>query len=293
MLSLVTVSFLWALSFSLIGVFLPGVDPVLVTWVRLALASLVLLPFVRWQKVPADLRARLLGLGAIQFGLTYVLYLSAFRFLGDRGWLVALFTVTTPVFVALLSAAEGRRFPWLALGCAALAVLGAGLINWRNDAWGDFAIGFALMQASNLCFAWGQLEYRRLKPRFGAAREHEVFALPLLGGWAAAMAFALPNNAFGGLAAVTPAGWWTLLYLGVVASGAGFFLWNHGAAQARPAELAVANNLKVPLAVAVGILFFQQLPAAELDGQFTLRLAIGGTLLMAAQVLAIRWPGGK
>ncbi|MFM7261548.1 MAG: hypothetical protein ACKO3W_13190, partial [bacterium] len=50
--------------------------------------------------------------------------------------------------------------------------------------------------------------------------------------------------------ALTTPQWLTLIYLGVGASGVGFFLWNVGATKVAPATLAVMNNAKVPLGVA-------------------------------------------
>ena len=53
------------------------------------------------------------------------------------------------------------------------------------------------------------------------------------------------DSPFPGVAAVLP----VLLYLGLVPTAVGFWLWNKGAARTSAARLAVANNLKVPLAV--------------------------------------------
>ncbi|MCB0265532.1 MAG: EamA family transporter, partial [Calditrichaeota bacterium] len=68
---------------------------------------------------------------------------------------------------------------------------------------------------------------------------------------------------------------WTLLYLGILASGVCFFLWNFGARQVNAGSLAVANNLKVPLGVAAALLFFGE--SADVP-----RLLIGGGIILAA-----------
>ena len=47
-----------------------------------------------------------------------------------------------------------------------------------------------------------------------------------------------------------------LVYLGVLASGLCFFLWNIGATRVSAGTLAVMNNAKVPLGVACSLLFF-------------------------------------
>jgi drug/metabolite transporter (DMT)-like permease len=46
----------------------------------------------------------------------------------------------------------------------------------------------------------------------------------------------------------------------VIASGLGFFLWNFGASRVTTATLAAANNLLVPLAVLIALLFGKDQP---------------------------------
>jgi drug/metabolite transporter (DMT)-like permease len=48
----------------------------------------------------------------------------------------------------------------------------------------------------------------------------------------------------------------SLLSLGVLASGLGFVVWNVGATRVTAGALAVMNNAKVPLAVAMALIFF-------------------------------------
>jgi drug/metabolite transporter (DMT)-like permease len=71
---------------------------------------------------------------------------------------------------------------------------------------------------------------------------------------------------------------WTLVYLGAIASGISFFLWNLGARKVNAGALAVFNDLKVPLAVVVSLLVFGEQADA-------LRLATGGVIVVAALVL--------
>ena len=109
---LVMVSLVWAFSFGLIGNHLAGLPPAWVGWIRLALSAGVFLPFVR--RVPWKIGLGLFATGAVQFGLMYLAYLTSFRFLKSHE--VALFTVTTPILVALLSdlapGAGGRAISW-------------------------------------------------------------------------------------------------------------------------------------------------------------------------------------
>ena len=72
-----------------------------------------------------------------------------------------------------------------------------------------------------------------------------------------------------------------MLFLGFLASGLGFFWWNVGATKVLPSTLAVFNNLKIPLAVAVALVVFGE--AANLT-----RLLICGAFMAAAVYLADR-----
>ena len=66
-----------------------------------------------------------------------------------------------------------------------------------------------------------------------------------------------------------------LLYLGLIASGLCFFLWNIGARKASVGSLAVMNNVKIPLAVAVSLLVFGE--TANLTD-----LLLGGGIIVGA-----------
>jgi drug/metabolite transporter (DMT)-like permease len=93
----------------------------------------------------------------------------------------------------------------------------------------------------------------RLRLQQPALRDRDVFALLYASAFAVAALAMLIKGAPIKLTA-PQAG--TLLYLGVLASGFGFFLWNVGATRVGAGTLAVMNNAKVPLAVAVALLVF-------------------------------------
>ena len=152
---LLAASVLWSLSFGLVKGELGGVDPAFVGFARLALTLPVFLPFVRLHGVPNRERLRLVLMGGIQYGLAYSTYLYAYRYL--EGHHVALLTIFTPLYVVLFDAIGRRRAPWAALGFAALAVLGAAVIQYRGASWQGVLAGVLLMQVANACFAWGQL----------------------------------------------------------------------------------------------------------------------------------------
>ena len=248
---LIIVSLLWAFSFGLIKRHLVGVDSTFVAAARLGLALLVFLPFLRLRGVRLRTGLGLAGIGAVQFGLMYLAYIESFRYL--RAYEAALFTITTPVFVTLFADALESTLRFRALVAALLAVAGTAFVTVRSSDVQITLTGLALVQVSNAAFAVGQVVYRRLRQRTPELRDRDVFAL-LYGG--AFLVAALAAAVKGVNVSLNAAQTWTLVYLGVFASGAGFFLWNVGATRVGSGTLAVMNNAKVPLAVAVSLLFF-------------------------------------
>jgi drug/metabolite transporter (DMT)-like permease len=277
MLLLLTVSLVWAVSFGLVKG-LAGLDPTAVAVVRLAISLAVFAPLLRTRGLGAARGLRLSAIGAVQFGAMYVLYLRSYSSL--HAYQVALFTITTPLFVTAIDSALERRWNARFLLAAALSVAGACVLLWRSGAEEGILGGIVLVQLSNACFAAGQVAWRRERlPAARGAGEAALFALPLAGGLVltlAASAFMTDWRAF----APTGAQWLSIAYLGVVASGAGFFLWNLGALRVNAGVLAAFNNAKIPLGVASSLLLFGE--HADLG-----RLVAGGSL-MAAGVWSAR-----
>ncbi len=274
---LVIVSFVWAFSFGLIGSRLGGLPPAWLAWIRLGLSAAVFLPFVR--RVPWKTALALVATGAVQFGLMYLAYMTSFRYLKSHE--VALFTVMTPIFVAALNDLFGKAFSARNLLAAALAVGGAGLILWKGVSSTAPLVGLLLVQMSNLCFAAGQLAYRGLMGRMEKPLpDHRVFFWLHLGGFAVLTPLALPLALAEVPPAPTHAQLAILVYLGIIASGICFFLWNRGARLVSAGTLAVMNNLKIPLGVAVSLLLFR-----ETAGLPTL---LAGSLLIAVALLPVR-----
>jgi drug/metabolite transporter (DMT)-like permease len=250
---LIAVSLLWAFSPGLTKGLTAGLDSSFVAAARLGLALLVFLPFLRLRGLTPRVAAALAGLGAVQFGVMYLAYNESFRHLQAHE--VALFTLTTPVFVTLLADALERTFRVRALAAALLAVGGTVVIVFQGQAVRPTLWGLALVQVSNLAFAAGQVGYKRLRDRHPALRDREVFGLLYAGAFVLTLPVAMVRVDLSTLA-LTSTQALTLLYLGVLASGLGFFLWNLGATRTGTGALAVMNNAKIPLMVAVSLLVF-------------------------------------
>jgi drug/metabolite transporter (DMT)-like permease len=249
MIYLIIVSLIWAFSFGLIGNTLAGIPPAWQGMVRLGIAAIVFLPFVR--RVEFRLGVKLFFIGMIQFGLMYLFYITAFRHL--RSHEVALFTALTPVYVVMLSNIFHRSFSPASWIAAALAAIGSAILLWKHSLGMEAMKGFWLVQASNVCFAAGQLLYRYVMASAkSVADDIRMFFWLYLGAVAALVPFAVGNMPV----VVQPAQWVALVYLGAIASGASFFLWNVGARQTGAGMLAVMNNLKIPLAAVVSLTVF-------------------------------------
>ncbi|WP_040262094.1 carboxylate/amino acid/amine transporter [Pseudomonas massiliensis] len=270
---LLIVTLVQAFSFSLIGEYLAGqVDSYFAVLARVLIAGLVFLPLTRWRGLSARFVRRMLLIGALQFGVTYVCLYLSFRVLTVPE--VLLFTILTPVHVTLLQDALERRFNGWALLAALVAVAGAAVIRFDGIS-GHFLLGFVLLQVANLTYAAGQVLYKRLMARHPlAGPQYHGFGYFFLG----ALLVALPAYlAFGNLARfpAQPLQWGVLLFLGLVATAFGMYAWNKGASLVPAATLAVMNNLHVPVGLSLNLMIWNhQEPLG--------RLALGGGIILAS-----------
>jgi drug/metabolite transporter (DMT)-like permease len=248
-------SLIWAFSFGMIKHALAGVNPLVIAFVRLALSLLLFLPFARAGTLSGRDRLGLTLIGAVQYGVMYMAYIASYAYL--QAYQVALFTVLTPLYVAVFDRARsGRGAKRFALLAAGLAVAGAACILAENRDPRASLAGFVLLQGANVCFAFGQTAYRRMMRARARIEDWSVFAWLYLG---AAGVCAIPAALAVWQGGVLPqgVGWAALLYLGLIPSGLAFFLWNRGARHvAGTATLAVMNNAKIPLGVLVSLLVF-------------------------------------
>lgn len=281
MIYLAIVSLVWAFSFGLIGGALTGVDSFFVATLRLACATLIFLPFLRLKSIGRVNCFKLFIYGAIQFGLMYVCYMKAYQYLPSH--LVALFSILTPVYVVLIHDLRTRQLSQRYFLAALLSVSGAAAIKIQGVPSGSIWVGFALMQLAGASFAFGQIAYRDWKREHPAIKDQSVFALLTFGGTLCAGVFSLLFANPEALV-INSTQWQVILYLGCVASGLGFFLWNKGATFCNPGTLAAFNNAVVPLAVIFSLFIFGELN--EVTNEALWRLCVGALLIATAVTLA-------
>lgn len=267
---LIAVSIIWAFSFGLIKGKLTGLDSGLVASIRLILCFLCFMPFML--KVSQHkMRLHLMFLGVVQFGVMYLAYIKSYQYL--PGYLVAVFTIFTPFYVIALNTLfnkESREPKKLAVAFTAviLSIAGAAVIVFKTPGQEAYFVGFLILQLANIMFAIGQWNYQRWADKdsntgnmawmyLGAALFASVVTFPQLD----LVEISISTEQI-----------WVLLYLGVIASGLCFYLWNSGSKQVSPATLAVMNNGYIPMAVIASIVLFSE----EAD---IFRLLIGGGLI--------------
>lgn len=276
---------IWAFSFGLIGNTLKGIDPLQIADTRLLLALIAFLPFIKLRNTNWQEKKQLILLGALQYGVMYTCYLSAFRYLPSH--LVALFSVLTPLYIVIINDLRQRSFtPWYLLATT-LSVFGAAVIKMGNIDSNEIWLGFGLMQIANIAFAFGQVYYRDWKQKRPHISDSSIFGFLYLGAAIFTMLATLlisqkpplPLNA-------TVEQWLVLVYMGVIASGLSFFFWNKGGTQTSVGVLAAFNNAVVPLAMFASLFLFGEAKGGTPEE--LVRLAIGSCFIITALFIAKR-----
>ena len=276
MIWLMLASIIWAFSFGIVKNLTISADPFTVNLIRIGIATIFFIPFhvttlrssiqksfdskKQTRQYARNLvYRRAFTCGAIQLGLMYGPYTLSFRFI--KAHEVALFTMTTPLIMAffyipseLRRATEDRLTLGIRLATAILLATVGGIVATYHDTVSDgLLIGAILVQVSNIFFALGSFYWTKW---FTPSEENDVGLMtPFFVGAlvASAILFAVFSKTFELPDTQQLA---QLVWLGAVSSGLGFFLWNKGSLNVSGTTLSIANNLKLPIAVLVSIVFF-------------------------------------
>jgi drug/metabolite transporter (DMT)-like permease len=236
-----------------------------------------ILPFLRLRKIKVETILRLIAVGSIQLGLMNCFYFQSFRLLTVPE--VLLFSVLTPIYITLLNDILSKRFHKGHLFTALIAVLGAAYIQYSSIIENVF-LGFLITQGANLCFAVGQVAYKYLlktTPELQSTPKHTIFGLFFIGAFLVALiAFYILGSTE--KMPTTSVQWGIIIYLGAVASGAGYFFWNKGVILVNTGSLAIMNNALVPMGLIVNLVVWNK--EANIK-----KSIIGGSLIFALLVL--------
>lgn len=247
---LILVTILWAFSFSLIGQYIAGkMDTYLAIFLRLLFAFLVFVPFLNFRTLFRVESLKTMLIGILQIGVMYLFYYNSFKYLSVSE--VALFTISTPLIISIIGNIIERRFILRQLFSVILVVFGAAIIKWSEIS-NDYIIGFLLVQGANVSFGLGQVLYRKV---ISEQNQIQKFALFFLGALIP-ISIVLVSRATVDLFQISNLQWGALLWLGLVASGLCYYLWNTGAKLVSYGELAVMNNAVIPAAILVNVIFW-------------------------------------
>ncbi len=271
---LLTTTFIWAFSFSLIGHYLsPVIDSWSLSFFRTLIALLVFIPFIDF-KISRKHMLFMILIGAIQIGIMYLMYLNAFKFTSVSK--ILLFTITTPLYVTFIADLIEKKFRSFFLMLSIASIVGASFLRFNSPAQNDL-IGFFLIQGANFCFALGQVLYKFFEKWTGripnGMSDFAYFYIGALifttvGFLSSDVKTPLPNDI---------ATWLLIVWMGVGASGLGFYFWDKGSLFVSSGTLAVMNNLVIPLGLMVEILFFGQALNSE--------TYLIGTLIIVVSIL--------
>ena len=249
MIYLIIATIFFSLSFGLIKEQLSVLPSEFVVFLRLLIASLIFLPFIK--KLDFKKHFVALGIGIIQFGVMYLCFIKAFKYL--QGNEVALLTTTTPIFVALWSILFGEKFKPIYIFCILLSVIGAIIVVWKNISFEMIVKGVVLMETCNCSFALGQVLWKKYLDKINVPLMSSAY----FGAFLFVLPFCIFNVDFSAIH-LTKMQIFSILYLAIIPTGLGFWLWNKGAGLVKYSTLATTNNLKIPLGILFSILIFKE-----------------------------------
>ena len=253
MIYLILVSILWSFSFGIIKYGLAGIDSAFISLMRSLIALLFFASLTLYNFKKFSFDVRLILIGAIQFGLMYVLYIQSYQYL--PAYLIATFTITTPIFIGIFSQLyDNMSFSSNGKLSIILVVIGSLMMRFNIVNPLDYWLGFFLIQCANVCFAIGQIMFKRWHSKNTSVNIIYNFSQMFFGAVLITSIFSLINST--NLSMLNTSNLYALLFLGLFSTGFGFLAWNIGATQVSNERLAVMNNAVIPIAILNSYLIF-------------------------------------
>lgn len=254
----VIVAIIWGLSFVAASMVLTTLSPVILATIRFIIASAIYAPVIIWEyrkgnkPTMADLK-ELSAFGFLSISIYFWLQYTGVQYAG-AGVSAVLVTGLIPVLtgiagtVLLREKFNVKKGIGIALGLIGVALIAfpkllvVGTIDWL------FFVGVACLLGNAVCWSMYSTLSRRLMKRIG--KPLMVTAYTTLWG----MLFLLPLSLtadWGALAKVTSSQWGSILYLAVICSSAGYFLWNYALSKLEAVKASVWLYLE-PVAAFIG-----------------------------------------
>jgi drug/metabolite transporter (DMT)-like permease len=270
---------IWGVNYSAVKYAGRAFGPLTFTWMRVLIASLMLLSAVLIQrkKLPSrrDVLA-LLGLGMLGNGLYQLLFV--FGVSRTRVGSAALILAAAPAFIAVLSWARrvekvsGRAWAGIALSIVGVGVVMLGTAAGHTQR--GSLLGVMLVFCGVLCWSVYTVGLQPLTHRVDPV---QLSALTMAGGMIP-LAFATPFAVSSIASAhVSAAAWWCLLYSSVISIGIAYLFWYRGIRVLGPTRTSVYGNLQPIVAILTGWVALGEAPTVwQLVGTVTI---IGGIFL--------------
>ena len=246
MLYLTIVSILWSFSFGIIKFGLTGVDSIFISFFRSLIAFIFFSSLTLYNIKKFSFDTKLIIIGAIQFGLMYVFYIQSYQYL--PAYLIATFTITTPIFVGLFSQALMKEsFSKNGILSVILVLIGSLMMRFNLANPLDYWFGFILIQCANMFFASGQIMFKKWHTENSDKDIVHNFSQMFFGATIVTSLFYFQTMDVKNILSTTNL--LSLIFLGICSTGIGFLLWNIGATKVSNTRLAIMNNVVIPLAV--------------------------------------------
>ena len=246
MLHLTIVSILWSFSFGIIKFGLTGVDSIFISFFRSLIAFIFFSSLTLYNIKKFSFDSKLIIIGSIQFGLMYVFYIQSYQYL--PAYLIATFTITTPIFVVLFSQALMKEsFSKNGILSVILVLIGSLMMRFNLANPLDYWFGFILIQCANMFFASGQIMFKKWHTENSDKDIVHNFSQMFFGATIVTSLFYFQTLDVQNILSTTNL--LSLIFLGICSTGIGFLLWNIGATKVSNTRLAIMNNVVIPLAV--------------------------------------------
>ena len=250
---LIAISILWSFSFGIIKYGLAGIDSSFISFARnvIALTFFSSVTIYNIKKFSFDLK--LVGIGALQFGLMYIFYIESYQYL--PAYLIATFTITTPIYVVLASKyLNGNSLNRNGIYAISLVIIGSYLMRFNSLNLEDYMLGFVLIQCANIFFATGQILFKKWNDKNKDKDIVHNFSQLFFGATLITSIFYFLGSSESAI--LTQSNLFSLLFLGIISSGIGFLMWNIGATKVSAEKLAIMNNAVIPIAIFNSYLIF-------------------------------------
>ena len=176
----------------------------------------------------------------------YVFYIQSYQYL--PAYLIATFTITTPIFVVLFSQALMKEsFSKNGILSVILVLIGSLMMRFNLANPLDYWFGFILIQCANMFFASGQIMFKKWHTKNSDQDIVHNFSQMFFGATIVTSLFYFQTMDVKNILSTTNL--LSLIFLGICSTGIGFLLWNIGATKVSNTRLAIMNNVVIRLAV--------------------------------------------